>query len=347
MSRERERLAEDRRRDEEWKRWGPYLSERQWGTVREDYSDHGDSWTALTHDDARRRAYRWGEDGLQGWCDRQCRICFAPALWNGKDPILKERLFGLGGHEGNHGEDVKECYYYLESTPTHSYTKALYKYPQRAFPYAELDEAARQRDPSAIPRRSWRTSGSSRRAATSMSCRRWRNARRKICCGGSPSRTTARRRRRSTCCRRFGSATSGRGGRRGRSRCAGRGSARADQRLIAIHPAIGRYEFHAWSPQHDGRPQWIFTENESPRGQGAEVCEGRVPPVCRRRGRGRRLQEGGRDEGGGHVPVRGAGGGDRGGVVPPAPGRCERGRVRTGPLRGNLRRAHRGVPRVL
>jgi len=145
MSRERQRLLEDRSRHAIWRRWGPYLSERQWGTVREDYSASGFSWGAFPHDHARRRAYRWGEDGLQGWSDRQCRLCFAPALWNGRDPILKERLFGLGGHEGNHGEDVKECYYYLDSTPTHSYTKALYKYPQTEYPYVHLrDENARR-----------------------------------------------------------------------------------------------------------------------------------------------------------------------------------------------------------
>ncbi|MCW1922719.1 glucosidase [Luteolibacter arcticus] len=140
MTREHERLQEDEGRAKNWKRWGPYLSERQWGTVREDYSEHGHSWSEFPHDHARRRAYRWGEDGLNGWCDRQGRLCFAPALWNGKDTILKERLFGLGGNEGNHGEDVKECYYYLESTPTHSYTKVLYKYPHAKFPYSEIRE---------------------------------------------------------------------------------------------------------------------------------------------------------------------------------------------------------------
>jgi hypothetical protein len=132
------RLDEDGRRARNWKRWGPYLAERQWGTVREDYSATGDCWNYLPHDHARSRAYRWGEDGLLGFTDRECRLCFAPAFWNGADPILKERFFGLTNAEGNHGEDVKEAYFYLEGTPTHSYQRALYKYPQRAYPYAEL-----------------------------------------------------------------------------------------------------------------------------------------------------------------------------------------------------------------
>ncbi len=139
------RLSEDARREKNWKRWGPYLAERQWGTVREDYSADGDCWSYLPHDHARSRAYRWGEDGLLGFTDRECRLCFAVALWNGKDPILKERLFGLTGPEGNHGEDVKELYYYLDSTPTHAYAKALYKYPQAAFPYDDLVAVNRQR----------------------------------------------------------------------------------------------------------------------------------------------------------------------------------------------------------
>ncbi|MDX2022540.1 MAG: glucosidase [Deltaproteobacteria bacterium] len=135
---ETQRLREDELRERNWKRWGPYLAERQWGTVREDYSHNGESWHSFTHDQARSRAYRWGEDGLLGFCDRQGRMCFALALWNEHDPILKERLFGLTGPEGNHGEDVKEAYFYLDSTPTHSYAEALYKYPQQAYPYAEL-----------------------------------------------------------------------------------------------------------------------------------------------------------------------------------------------------------------
>jgi len=137
-------MEEEKRLDEPagngWKLWGPYLSERQWGTVREDYSPGGTAWEALSHDVARSRAYRWGEDGLHGISDDQQILCFAPALWNERDPILKERLFGLTNTEGNHGEDVKECYYYLDATPTHSYLKALYKYPQREFPYARLVE---------------------------------------------------------------------------------------------------------------------------------------------------------------------------------------------------------------
>ena len=145
MTAEERRLQEDHSRKANWKRWGPYLSERQWGTVREDYSAYGTAWEYFPHDHARSRAYRWGEDGLGGICDRHQFICFALALWNGKDPILKERLFGLTGNEGNHGEDVKEYYYYLDSTPTHSYMKFLYKYPQREFPYARLVEENRRR----------------------------------------------------------------------------------------------------------------------------------------------------------------------------------------------------------
>src|SRR5262245_16649487 len=142
---ESRRLAEDHARRRNWKRWGPYLAERQWGTVREDYSAEGTSWQYFPHEHARSRAYRWGEDGLLGITDREGRLCFGFALWNGVDPILKERLFGLTGPEGNHGEDVKECYFYLDATPTHSYLKALYKYPQRPYPYTALLEESRRR----------------------------------------------------------------------------------------------------------------------------------------------------------------------------------------------------------
>ncbi|MCI0546056.1 MAG: glucosidase [Candidatus Rokubacteria bacterium] len=143
---EHERLAESEARGVHWRRWGPYLAERQWGTVREDYSPHGAAWDYFPHDHARSRAYRWGEDGILGISDNHQRLCFALALWNGRDPILKERMFGLAGTEGNHGEDVKEYYFYLDSTPTHAYMKGLYKYPQEAFPYDELVAENRRRD---------------------------------------------------------------------------------------------------------------------------------------------------------------------------------------------------------
>src|SRR5499427_1182469 len=142
---EMRRLQEARENRMPWHRWGPYLSERQWGTVREDYSPNGTAWDFLSHDQARSHAYRWGEDGLLGISDDECRLCFALALWNEADPILKERLFGLTNSEGNHGEDVKEYYFFLDNTPTHSYMKALYKYPQRAYPYDDLLETNRHR----------------------------------------------------------------------------------------------------------------------------------------------------------------------------------------------------------
>src|SRR5437899_2893489 len=145
MTHEELRLQESDQRKKHWKRWGPYLSERAWGTVREDYSASGEAWRHFPHDHARSRVYRWNEDGLAGISDRHQNLCFALALWNGREPILKERLFGLTGEEGNHGEDVKEYYYYLDSTPTHSYMKYLYKYPQAEYPYAHLVEENRRR----------------------------------------------------------------------------------------------------------------------------------------------------------------------------------------------------------
>ena len=142
---EQTRLNEAREAGIPWKKWGPYLSERQWGTVREDYSDNGNAWDYFTHDQARSRAYRWGEDGLAGISDDKQRLCFALALWNERDPILKERLFGLTNSEANHGEDVKEYYFYIDSTPTHSYMQYLYKYPQGEYPYRDLIETNRRR----------------------------------------------------------------------------------------------------------------------------------------------------------------------------------------------------------
>src|SRR5512145_2846660 len=142
---EQKRLNEAREAGVPWKKWGPYLSERQWGTVREDYSKDGNAWDYFSHDQSRSRAYRWGEDGVGGISDEKQRLCFAVALWNERDAILKERLFGLTNSEGNHGEDVKEYYFYVDSTPTHSYMKYLYKYPQREFPYRDLVETNRRR----------------------------------------------------------------------------------------------------------------------------------------------------------------------------------------------------------
>ena len=142
---EQRRLNDARDKNVPWKKWGPYLSERQWGTVREDYSEDGNAWNYFSHDQARSRAYHWGEDGIAGISDDKQQLCFALALWNGRDPILKERMFGLTNSEGNHGEDSKEYYFYVDSTPTHSYMKYLYKYPQREFPYRDLVETNKRR----------------------------------------------------------------------------------------------------------------------------------------------------------------------------------------------------------
>lgn len=142
---EDQRLIENKLRTKNWQRWGTYLPERQWGTVREDYSYNSDVWNSFPYEMAQFRAYRWGEDGLLGWTDRQCRLCFSTVLWNGQDSTLKERLFGLGNPEGNHGEDVKEQFYYLDAVPTHSYCKSLYKYPQNAFPYDQLRKENKRR----------------------------------------------------------------------------------------------------------------------------------------------------------------------------------------------------------
>src|SRR5882757_7322471 len=145
-------MEKERLQDAAWKKWGPYLSERQWGTVREDYSANGDAWNYTTHDMARSKVWRWGEEGIGGFSDKRQQLCFAVGLWNKKDPILKERLFGLTNSEGNHGEDVKEIYYYLDSSPTHSYLKMLYKYPQREFPYGQVvEENARRKGDSGQP----------------------------------------------------------------------------------------------------------------------------------------------------------------------------------------------------
>ena len=192
---EQKRLNEAREAQVPWKKWGPYLSERQWGTVREDYSQDGDAWNYFTHDQSRSRAYRWGEDGLGGLCDDKQRLCFALALWNERDPILKERLFGLTNGEGNHGEDVKEYYFYLDSTPTHSYMKYLYKYPQREFPYRDLIETNPSRSRrSSSPNCS--TPACSTTIAISTCSSNTRRQVRRTCSFASPSTIAVRERRR-------------------------------------------------------------------------------------------------------------------------------------------------------
>jgi len=204
-----------------WKSWGPYLSERQWGTVREDYSQDGNAWDYFTHDQARSRAYRWGEDGLAGICDRHQVLCFALALWNGKDPILKERLFGLTNSEANHGEDVKEYYFYLDSTPTHSYMKYLYKYPQAAYPY---DNLVKTNGAAIALRRSMSCSTRAclTRIATLMSSSSMPRNPPTIYSSRSACATGGKKQPLSMCCRHCGSATPGPGQAAGRSRCSGR-----------------------------------------------------------------------------------------------------------------------------
>ena len=177
-----------------WRKWGPYVSERSWGSVREDYSADGCAWEFLTHDMARSKAYRWGEDGIAGICDRYQLLVFALAFWNGRDPILKERMFGLTGNEGNHGEDVKEYWFYLDNTPTHSYMKMLYKYPQREFPYQQLIEENRTAGDRWAPASTncW-IRESSTKTATSISSSSMRKPGRKISASASRPSTAARR----------------------------------------------------------------------------------------------------------------------------------------------------------
>ena len=257
-SAELERLECSREWDAPWRRWGPYLSERQWGTVREDYSPNGDAWEYFPHDHARSRAYHWGEDGLAGFSDVKQRLCFALALWNGQDPILKERLFGLTNGEGNHGEDVKEYYFYLDSTPTHSYMKWLYKYPQAAFPYDDL--VADERAPHAAGvrvrahrHRSLRRGPLLRRRSSSTPSRRRRTA-----SSGSPSRTGARSPRRSISCRRCGSATRGTGGPGTKPRLAAAKQTNGASVVAASHAELGDRWLYC-----DGAPRLLFTENDT------------------------------------------------------------------------------------
>ena len=273
---EQKRLNDARQAGVTWKKWGPYLSERQWGTVREDYSPYGDAWDYFTHDQSRSRAYRWGEDGLGGISDDKQRLCFALALWNERDPILKERAFGLTNSEGNHGEDVKEYYFYVDSTPTHSYMKYLYKYPQREFPYRDLIETNRRADAGGVRVRAPRHRDLRRRPLL----RRLPRVRE-----GGPGRAPrprvraqprARRRPVSSSFRPCGSGTPGRGETKARSRPCARTRGPS-------WPPIP-----SWATTRsacDGAPELLFTENESNTqklwGQPSAdaLRQGRVPPV--------------------------------------------------------------------
>ena len=220
---EQKRLNDAREAHIPWKKWGPYLSERQWGTVREDYSDDGNAWDYFTHDQARSRAYRWGEDGLGGLCDDKQRLCFALALWNERDPILKERLFGLTNSEANHGEDVKEYYFYIDSTPTHSYMKYLYKYPQREYPYRDLIDTNRRTIAGTSSSTSCSIPAPSTTTGTSTCSWSTRRRGRKTSSSASPCTIAGLKRPGFVSCRHSGSATPGRGAGISRSlRCAKR-----------------------------------------------------------------------------------------------------------------------------
>ena len=250
---EQKRLNEAREAGIPWKKWGPYLSERQWGTVREDYSADGNAWDYFTHDQSRSRAYRWGEDGLGGFSDDKQRLCFALALWNERDPILKERAFGLTNSEGNHGEDVKEYYFYVDSTPTHSYMKYLYKYPQREFPYRDLVETNRRRTKEELEYELLDTGifDDDRYFDVFLEYAKEGPEDILIRCR---STTAGRRRPGCTSSRRCGSGTPGRGETRERSRSCARRAGRSS----ASHPELGEYTLSC-----GGSPELLFTENET------------------------------------------------------------------------------------
>ena len=255
---EQKRLNDAREAHIPWKKWGPYLSERQWGTVREDYSDDGNAWDYFTHDQARSRAYRWGEDGLGGLCDDKQRLCFALALWNERDPILKERLFGLTNSEANHGEDVKEYYFYVDSTPTHSYMKYLYKYPQREYPYRDLIDTNRGRSREEFEYELLDTGVFGETGISTCSWSTRRRAR-KTSSSASPCTIAGLKRPGFASCRRSGSAIPGPGTRISRSRrCAKRDLAS----FRPTHHELGEYWLHC-----DGAPELLFTENESNAGR--------------------------------------------------------------------------------
>ena len=251
---EQKRLNEARDAGIPWKKWGPYLSERQWGTVREDYSHDGNAWDYFSHDQSRSRAYHWGEDGLGGISDDKQRLCFALALWNERDPILKERLFGLTNSEGNHGEDVKEYYFYIDSTPTHSYMKYLYKYPQREFPYRDLVETNRRRSREEFEYELLDTGMFDDDRYFDVFVEYAKEGPEDVLIRitvHNRGPETARLR----CCRRCGSGTLGRG-----ATIDEKPSLRADAagRNPGSHPNLGEYWLYC-----DGNPELLFTENET------------------------------------------------------------------------------------
>ena len=250
---EQKRLNSAREQGVPWKKWGPYLSERQWGTVREDYSSDGNAWNYFSHDQARSRAYRWGEDGLAGISDDKQQLCFALALWNGRDPILKERLFGLTNSEGNHGEDVKEYYFYLDSTPTHSYMKYLYKYPQREFPYRDLVETNGRRSREEMEYELLDTGIFDDDRYFDVFVEYAKSDPEDIL-SASPCITAARKPHRFTCCRHCGSATRGHGQTTNQA-CSATGG---NESIAASHPKLGERTL-----QCEGATELLFTENES------------------------------------------------------------------------------------
>ena len=251
---EQKRLNDARDAGIPWKKWGPYLSERQWGTVREDYSQDGNAWDYFSHDQSRSRAYRWGEDGLGGICDDKQRLCFALALWNERDPILKERLFGLTNSEGNHGEDVKEYYFYLDSTPTHSYMKYLYKYPQREFPYRDLVETNRWRSREEFEYELLDTGIFDDDRYFDVFVEYAKGVP-KTYSSASPCTTAGPEQPGFAYCRRCGSGTRGRGATTRETLAARRQRAGVIQ---ASHPNLGDYWLYC-----DGDPELLFTENET------------------------------------------------------------------------------------
>ena len=298
---EHRRLVETRDGRANWRRWGPYLADRQWGTVREDYSADGDAWGYLPHDHARSRAYRWGEDGLLGISDERGRLNFALALWNGRDPILKERLFGLTGPEGNHGEDVKEVYAHLDATPTARYLQGALPLSAARVPVRGPASPRTRAAVETTPSTSWPTRGSSTTTASSTSSSSTPRPDRRTSSSGSPSRTAVRSRRRSTCCRRSGTATPGRGvTTRSSPRSAWTRHRRDRRTVLASHRRMGDYRL-AHRPR---RRPWLFTDNETNaerlfgHAQRDAVRQGRLPRGGRRgtgrRGRSRRHRDEGR-----------------------------------------------------